>query len=79
MSVMGIPAWARATDAAVKPTHLVPASAVRISISIRIFDRGYISRSTTLSSASAVTLLISRLRRLKPGLIRSVVENGAML
>ena len=78
-SLIGIPASANATAAAVIPTHRVPASAARISISTRIFERGNLSTRTTLSSASAVTLLISLERRLKPGRILSLVENGAML
>ena len=79
MSRIGMPASASATEAAVIPAHLVPASAANISISTRILERGNLSTKTTDSSASAVTFEISRDLRLNPGLILSLVENGAML
>ena len=40
MSLMGIPASARATEAAVRPAHLVPAFAWRISMYTSMDARG---------------------------------------
>src|SRR5439155_16547651 len=78
-SRIGIPASARATLAAVRPAHRVPASAWRTSMKMSTDVRGNCSTNTTLANASEITLLISTDRRSGPGRFRSVTEKGAML
>ena len=74
MSLMGIPASARATDAAVRPAHLVPALAWRISMYTSMDARGYSSSCTTLLRASEMSLEISTDLLSVPGLFLSVTE-----
>ncbi len=74
-----MPASASATDAALMPAALVPASACRISTKMSTAERGYSASRTTPSSASRLTLDISMLRLSGPGLFRSSTENAAML
>ena len=79
MSLIGIPASASATAAAVIPAHLVPPSASMISIEISTIDLGKDSSIKAGLRASAAILEISLDLLSGPGLLRSSTENGAIL
>src|SRR5205807_10536425 len=75
----GTPASARATLAAVRPAHRVPASACNTWMNMSTDVLGNCSRKTTAENASEMTLEISTDRRSGPGRFRSDTLNGAML
>src|SRR5213594_1594708 len=78
-SRIGTPASARATLAAVRPAHRVPASAWRTSMQMSTDVRGNCSLKTTELKASEMTFEISTDRRSGPGRFRSDTLKGAML
>src|SRR2546425_12323848 len=78
-SRIGTPASARATLAAVRPAHRVPASAWRTSMKMSTDVRGNCSLKTTELKASEMTFEISTDRRSGPGRFRSDTLKGAML
>src|SRR5207247_9157546 len=77
-SRIGTPASARATLAAVRPAHRVPASAWRTSMKMSTDVRGNCSLKTTELKASEMTFELSTDRRSGPGRLRSDTLKGAM-
>jgi len=78
-SFIGIPALASATDAAVIPAHLVPASAWITSMFTSTIHFGKFSNIKAGSNAPCVTLPISTPLLLGPGLFLSSTANEAIL
>src|SRR5881296_1337643 len=74
-SRIGTPASARATLAAVRPAHRVPASAWRTSMKMSTDVRGNCSAKTTELNASEITFEISTDRRSGP---RGILEMPRM-
>jgi len=79
ISFKGMPASASATPAAVRPAHLVPASAFRTSMFTSIAALGNFSNKITFAKASEMTFEISLLRLSGPGLFLSSTLKAAML
>ena len=78
ISLIGIPASANATDAAVRAAHLVPPSACKTSINTSTAVLGNFSNITAGSNASLITLEISISLLEGAGLFLSPTENGSM-
>ncbi len=78
ISLIGIPASAKATAAASKAAHLDPPSAWRISIKTSTTVLGKLSSITAGSRASLITLEISISLLDGAGFFLSPTENGCM-